>query len=166
MRWQQTLQDALNYKNTIILCGNVRDKYLYLEPHTDDAYRLLNLKEYLIEFLGRQVNILRFYDPIRKKTEYSQTAAPSQKRAAASNDPFAGTEPESDEDEWGRESKIEADLERIREEATSEEQLWWVLQYADKITPEKSNSAEERKLILRIEKLIENLPSWNKLFLV
>lgn len=169
MKWQQTLEDAVKYKNTIILCGNVRDKYLYLEPHTDNQYDLLDLKTYLIRYVGRQVNTLCFYDPICKKTDYSPNASsPASTTADELDDPDglgALTEPESSDD-WGRSSPVERDLERIRDEATSGQNACWVVQYADKMTPEKPSGGEERKLVLQVEKLIENLPPGNKLFLI
>ncbi|ODS34716.1 MAG: chaperone ClpB [Candidatus Scalindua rubra] len=156
-RWQKELEDALNYKNTIILCGNIRDKYLHEEPYTKNECKLLTLKEYLIEFLGRRFNTLRFYDPIKKITHYSQT------REKKPSSDLSHTAPQRTSPS---ESTIDRDLVRISRELTSQTNLCFIIQYTDKTTPEKANSPDEMRLILHLEKIVENIHPTNKQILI
>lgn len=164
-RWQKELEEALNYKNAILLCGNIRDKYLYPEPYTENVYSLLTLKEYLIKFLGRKFNTINFYDPIKKVTEYSQTQAKEsgkiQKERPAGD--LATTAPPKIAP---TESTPDRDLDKIKKELTSSQKLCYILQYADKTTPDKANTPEEMRLIIHLEKMMENIHPTNKLLII
>lgn len=167
-RWQKELEESLNYKNTLIFSGNIRDKYLYEVPNTENEYELLSFKEYLLRFLERRFNKLKFYDPIRKITENPKTTASQEK---------ANT-PEKEQKESGdlsqttphttaaAESSLDRDLVRIGRELTSQTNLCFVLQYTDKMNSAKAVSPEEMRLVLQQEKIIENIHPTNKLFLI
>lgn len=168
-RWQKELEKTLNYKNAIILYGNIRDKYLYEEPHVENEYKLLSLKEYLIEFLQRRFDSLKFYDPIKKITEYSQTQdfqvqrEDGQSQDKKPSDDLSQTSPQRSSP---TESTLDRDLVRIRKALTSQTNLCFIAQYTDKTTPDKPNSPDEMRLILHMEKIIENIHPTNKLILI
>lgn len=161
-RWQKELEEGLNYKNAVILCGNIRDKYLYKEPHTEKEFKLLILKDYLIETLRRRFNNLRFYDPIKKITDYSLAQNPQPKRENPSGD-LSQTTPQRTQPS---ESTLDRDLARISSELTSQTNLCYVIQYTDKTTPAKAIIPDEMKLILRLEKMVENMHATNKVILI
>lgn len=161
-RWQKELEEALNYKNAVILCGNIRDKYLYKEPHTENEFKLLILKDYLIESLRRRFNTLRFYDPIKKITDYSLTQNPQAQRESPSSD-LSQTTPQRTQPS---ESTLDRDLARISNELTSQTNLCYVIQYTDKTTPAKATTPDEMKLILRLEKMVENMHATNKVIII
>lgn len=167
-RWQKELEEALLYKNAIILCGNIRDKYLYKEPHSENEYKLLNLKECLIPILGRRFNILRFYDPITKISDHSlQNPVQSQVnepiQESGPGDDLAQTAPKRSNPS---ESTVDRDLDRIRKELNTNRKICFVIQYSDKTAPEKAHSPDDMRLILKLEKMIENIPPDNRLILI
>jgi len=168
MRWQRELEEALNYKSAVILCGNIKDKYLYKIPHTEDEYKLLSLKDFLLTFLGRRFKMVKFYDPIRKITDHCQaqdlqTQKEEGQKGRDVADDLSGTTPKRTAP---TESTVDRDMVRIKNELALQEDQCFVLQYSDKITPDKAHSPDEMRLILHLEKMIENIHPTNRLILL
>lgn len=182
-KWQKELEDAMNYKNNIILCGNIRDKFLYKEPNTENKFRLLNLKEYLIEFLGRKFNNLKFYDPIKKFSDHSLTQGQGSQAhgglqenknfdPTSKNDDIQGTKaegiisPENITDRVPPEEIIDRDLFNIKKYLALQTNSCYIFQHADKITPTKAHLPDEMRSTLQIEQIIEDIHPTNKLILI
>lgn len=174
-RWQKEFEDALQYKSTVILCGNLRDRYLYQSPHTKEVIELLTLREYLIRHLGRNVQSLRFYDPVSKIRVTQVFATGSGSDVGGPTDWDSPTSGSASLNEGQRElsgtdsaaerrpdeSTVDRDLQQIRRELLSESNLCYVIQYSDKITTSTAQSETEMRLVLQLEKIIENLGETN-----
>ncbi len=165
-RWQKDFDDSLKYKKCIILCGNIRDKYLFQEPHAEDNYKLLSLKEFMIAKLSRIAGKLQFYDPISKITDHSPDARNSKtapEQATRVPDDISGTGPQRS---IAGEGKTVRDLIRIRRDLSADQGTYMIMQYADKTMPEKAQDEENMRLVLYIEKIIENISPGNRLILI
>lgn len=173
-KWQKELEEALTYKHAIILYNNVRDKYLYQNPSTPSVFDFLALKEYLVKFLKTKFRTLKVYDPIKGVSDYSEFSD------LPKNEKIQSKSKENDNEQTKMEPdnkkiasvkadtkpNVEGDIEDIRKELTSQNNCCYIIQYADKTFPEKASSQDEQRLIQRLEKIIENMQSDNKLILV
>jgi len=162
-KWQNEFEQALKQKNAVILCGNIRDRYLYRPPRAEDVLELLTFKEYLVKCMGRNASRLFFYDPVSKEqTVATSPAAEAETAPAGGNPELSGpsapkTEPAG--------SVLDRDLDSIRRELSTGENVCGVIQYSDKVTLESAQTEEGMRLILHLEKTIENMPPTNKLVL-
>jgi ATP-dependent Clp protease ATP-binding subunit ClpA len=164
-RWQKEFENALIYNNTIILYNNTRDKYLYLPLETTYAYELLNLTSYLVKFLRRRFKIIKTYDPVDKITDHSLKkggASTTEKRTEA--DEFSRTAPRPSS--TAQESTIDRDLVQISNELLSNSDCCYIFTFADKTIPSRPSTEDEQRILLRIEKMIQNMKPSNRLILI
>lgn len=154
-QWQKEFDEALEYKNAILLYNNVKDNYLY--AHEDDSCKIVSLKEYLKKRLVNYFNIVKFYDPIEGFKSYKDNKEVSQ-----------SVEQDSSEEEPTASADVDKDIERIRRELKKESKCCYVVMYADKAFPEieKINSQVEQKRLLRLEKIIEETQQTSRIILV
>jgi ATP-dependent Clp protease ATP-binding subunit ClpA len=148
-RWQREFKEALKYKMAIILCGNIRDKYLCQSSFTPDQFELLDLKNCLLRLLDRSFNTIQFYDPIRRITNVKVSKNISEKTVPI-----------------GKDAEVKTALVGIRERLDSWKNLCIVFQYADKATASALSSWPDRELMLYLEKIVENIIPGNKLILI
>jgi ATP-dependent Clp protease ATP-binding subunit ClpA len=160
-RWQKEFEDALKLKNAVILSNNVRDKYLYLAPGTTEGYELLSLSEYIVKFLRQDFNIIKLYDPVDKITDCSPkkgTISTTEKPSGEFEAPSRSSAP--------AESTVDRDLVLIANELNAKDKCCFIMTFTDKTLPSKASSPDEQKLLLRIEKMIQNMKPSNKLILL
>ena len=178
-RWQKEFEDALKYKNAIILCNNIRDRFLYLPPDTTDAYELLNITDYLVKFLKQRFIIIKVYDSVDKITDYSpkkygpdivkSTELTSSKRTgttAPDEEEKLKEDAKVNKPSEPKESTVDRDLVLIRDDLTSLDKCSYIFPFADKTLPSNMSSIDAQKLFLRIEKMIQNMKPSNRLILL
>lgn len=180
-KWQNEIERALNYKNAVIITGNIRDKYLYKVPHTSKQYKLLDLRNFLSESLKRKYNTVKFYDPLSKIKEDNRTTKSTDSEISGSDVPnspgpiggvksaeneLGGRREKSSSEKSQKNSPVDRDLNRIRKELASKDNTCYIIQYADKTMTPKASSEEDMKLVLSLEKMIENMNPNNRLVLI
>ena len=164
-RWQKEFEEALKYKSAVILCNNVKDRYLYLAPGTSNVYELLSITDYLVRFLKQRFNTIKVYDAVDKITDYSPRkigeATPERETTQGE---FAKTTPR--QSPVPQESPVDRDLVTIGNELISSENACYIFTFADKTLPSRSSSLDEQKLLLRVEKMVQNMKPSNRLILL
>ena len=168
-RWQKEFEDALKYKSGVILSNNVRDKYLYLPPGTTEGYELLGISEYLVKFLRQDFNTIKLYDPVDKIVDCSprlQTASTSKKIESSDRSERKIDQTETDDSPGGKGSIVDRDLVLIANELNAKDKCCFIMTFTDKTLPSKASSPDEQILLLRIEKMIQNMKPSNKLILL
>lgn len=164
-RWQKEFKEALKYKSCVILCNNVKDRYLYLAPGTTDVYELLSITDCLVRFLKQTFNTIKVYDAVDKITDYSpRKSADASPERDTSQGEFAKTTPR--QSPVPQESPVDRDLVAIGNELISSENTCYIFTFADKTLPLRSSSLDEQKLLLRIEKMIQSMKPLNRLILL
>jgi len=160
--WIKNLKMALEHKEVLILHGNVRDKYINLEK--DLVYT--NLTE-LLQDIGRDLTLaftrVIFYDVVGKERRSGSVSPPP---SQSTDGEFSATSPPAVVEQKADAPRVLArwalDL------STSKENILAAIFYLDKLVPYKQGgySPEEREIILRLEKLIENITPNNRLIMV
>lgn len=175
--WINNFKMALEHKEVVILHGNVRDKYI------NRAKELIynNLTELILDISNDltltstlTVNQVMFYDPVKGEwTAGPPVFYPSAESktgiSAFRRDDLEGTAPDktptSQKDVTGQKIPPSRVLAKWGKQLSSTgENLLAVIFYLDKLAAYKQNyQAEEREIILRLEKLIENITPDNRL---
>lgn len=169
--WIQNLRSALRDKPVLILYGNVRDRYI------DPAGRVYSNLNALLEQVTQEVGLLFgervIYDPVGQERRTLLTAAnplPAAAVAAPNNrnadDELAGTQPRArDAGQQVPPSRIFATWAEQAVEPTTNR--LFVLYYLDKVVAYKSGyQDDEKELLLRLEKIIENITPNHRLIMV
>ncbi len=162
-RWQKEFEQALKFKNAIILVNNVFDKYLSFAMNNSTKVELLDMQNYLLKRLKNEFNILKTYDAVDKINDYSQEKFEIEPEETT-NDEFASTTPSRQK--ISKESTVDRDLVLINNEFAENDQICYIILFADKTLPTKSYSLEEQKIILRVEKIIQGMKPNSKLILI
>ncbi len=173
-RWQTELEDTLATKSAVILCGDIRGLHLSTPSFSEDLLELLPLKDCLSRILSGIVSEIYFYDPISKIKQISDFSSEGAAETGVAGDHdlthAGGSDPELDSTSAGRipstRSPIDRDLDRIRLALTESTDTCYVIQYADKVTQKSPDTEDANRLILNLEKTIENMPETNRLVLV
>ena len=170
--WMKNLQSSLENKEVIILHGNVRDKYI------DKSRNLVydNLTD-LIKSIGKSANIpfsnTIFYDPVGQERKV-ETQVKSENNAEDSLK-ISGRKPSDELSGTGareREKTQKAPPSRIlakwsKDLAGTSDNTLATIFYLDKVVGYKTSyTPDERELILRMEKIIENITPNNRLIMV
>jgi len=165
-KWHKQFMTALRYKKkAIVICGNVRDKYLYYDSDAE-AVELHNLKQYLIKILQSHYSILKVYDPVKGFADHS--------RFPKNVDGVNNNKEENKNVEFERPKKSEAragqniniDAEKIRNELEKEFDECLIFQFADKAFPREDRTSEDKQLILRLERICEDIRDGNLVIFV
>lgn len=159
--WMKNLRMFLEDREVIILHGNVRDKYIHSQKQV--VYEnLTDLLKDVIAQLPISFSRLVFYDMVKKEQE---VISPKQCEQDKSGE-FSSTSPHSTSSgEKATPSRILAKWLNLL--ADTSENTATIIFYLDKLISYKTNYLpEERELILRIEKLIENISPNNRLIMV
>jgi len=191
-RWQGELAEALELKSAVILCGNVRDVYLWARPPVVDGAResweLLGLRECLVRVLERRSSRLIMYDMISKGVEAHPPEAGQSGRAARDDggvlssgttagvgrqsgagqdeDLALGTPSKAERSSQGSQSSVTRDLEEIYRRLRDEDGLCYLVDYADKLIPESPQTEEEMRKAVLLEKTVREMRPANRLVLV
>lgn len=167
-RWQKTLEESWNYKKVIILCGNIRDLYLY-EDTEINRYELLDLKDFLTKWVGQQVNRFFIYDPVDKLTDLSIISNNNSKKTLAESGTIetqAATRFEQQSSADDIKAPVSRDLIQMSHTLTTIPNCCYVIQFADNITTEKPVTPEEKQIIITLEKLFHDINPRSKLILL
>ena len=165
--WQKELETALLYKKAILLTGNIFDKYLY--KNNKNNLKIASMKECLKEFMRDKYNIV-FYDPINKIPKLKGVEKKVDESSTSGFDAELGSSPEPARS--GRKQisiDIEGDIFNICQGMgqINERPLCYILQYGDFIANENDmDNSESRNTILRLGKLIEDMPEINRLIMI
>ena len=174
--WIQNLQARLGDRPVLILHGNVRDKYM------DDRGRVHENLTSLLTDMGRARSFafseLVFYDPVKQELREQLSEARSEPpEEDADADADGGADGDGDADlaataPGRRGSSRQVPPARVlakwQEELSSPDQnRLAVLFYLDKLVAYKTSyQEEENRVLLYLEKLIENITPNNRLVLV
>lgn len=167
--WINNLKMALEHKEVVIVHGNVRDKYINLEKE----FIYDNFTELILD-IAKELPItfsrITFYDPV--KGEW-MNGTPSTKphSEVPPGDEFAETAPQKRKSTDQRKETTEQKIPPSRtlakwatELSRTKENILATIFYLDKLVSYKQNyQPEEREIILRLEKLIENITPNNRL---
>jgi ATP-dependent Clp protease ATP-binding subunit ClpA len=146
--WIQNLKMAMEHREVIILHGNVRDRYIV--PQNDIVYE--NLTEMIRDLWKTKYQRVILYDTVGQERVFEESTS-SKKQA----DQIEQAVPPE---------RIFAKWEKKYLNSPKENTLATIF-YLDKLISFKANySQEEMKLLLHLEKLIDNITSNNRLILV
>lgn len=147
--WIQNLKMAMEDREVIIIHGNVRDKYIV--PQNDIVYD--NLTEMIRDLWKTKFSRVILYDPVGQERIFDESTTSSKKQ---SDQIEQAIPPE----------RIFAKWEKKFLNSPSENTLATIF-YLDKLISYKANyGQDEMKLLLHLEKLIDNITSNNRLILV
>lgn len=169
--WIQNLRSALRDKPVLILHGNVRDRYI--DPAGRVYLNLNDLLEQVTQDIGLSFGERAIYDPVgheRRARLMAATPSPAPPNSASTrqgtNDEFAGTQPRAQS--AGQQvppSRIFATWAEQAVEPTTNR--LFLLYYLDKVIAYKSGyQDDEKELLLRLEKIIENITPNHRLIMV
>ena len=162
-KWMSNLRHHLRQRPVTVLHGNVRDVYV-----GDDGRVYENLT-WLLRVMAQDVLPTRrefvTYDVVAGERHDTESQPTDIQDAANSEDSFSATAPDK--------STASADAGPSRIMATwnqtlrSEAGRFYVFHYIDKfVAYKKSYTEEEQRLLLSLEKIIENISSGNRLVLI
>ncbi|NIM13847.1 MAG: AAA domain-containing protein [Candidatus Aminicenantes bacterium] len=169
--WINNLKMALEHKEVVIVHGNVRDKYIDLEKEL--IYD--NFTELILDIaneLPLTFSRITFYDPVKGEWVTGALSTKPQPGAPPKDeDEFAETQPQQRKAADQRKETMEQKIPPSRtlakwstELSRTKENVLATIFYLDKLVSYKQNyQPEEREIILRIEKLIENITPNNRL---
>lgn len=163
--WQKELETALLYKKAILLTGNIFDKYLY--KNNKNNLKIASIKECLKEFMVDKYNVV-FYDPINKIQRLKGTEKKVDESSTAGFDAELGSPPAPARG-GQKQISIEDDISNICQEMgqIDGKPLCYIIQFADFIANVNDmNNSESRNTILRLGKLIEDMPEINRLIII
>ena len=164
--WQKELETALLYKKAILLSGNIFDKYLY--KNNKNNLKISSIKECLKSFMGEKYNII-FYDPISKIQRLKEPEKKVNEGSTSGFDTELGSPPAQSKSGQKQVSiNIEEDISNICQEMRQNERpICYILQYGDFISNANDMcNSESRNTILKLNKLIEDMPETNKLIII
>jgi DNA replication protein DnaC len=150
-KWLQDLERVWDHKSTVILCGHIRDLYLY-QPTEDHAVELLDLKDVLRRWLPRSSKRIVFYDPVDR----FEQVAPQESEQSATTGGAAGA---------GESAPVQRDIARIARDLREGSDCTYVVQFADHVAPAGATD-EDRASVLALEKLVPDIPAGSHLILV
>jgi len=164
--WIQNLKGRLENHPVVILHGNVRDHYIDEHGHVYD--NLTTLLEEIAHSMLPSFPELVFYDPIDHERRRSSTTNPKvtkPPKKKGGTDEFADTAPPETLDKKPDPTQVLAQWQkRLREKNTYH---FVVLFYLDKLVAYKTSyQKQEEEILLRLEKIIENITSNHRLILV
>lgn len=163
-RWQKEFEEAVKYKNAVILVNNVKDKYLSIRSNTENHYELLDLVQYLTVWGRTKFKVLKVYDAVDKVIDYSVQKMSQSDEAKKQENEFSSTAPSKNS--FGRESTLDRDLVMIGEELINQKDVCYIFDFADKTLPTKAYSLDEQKVLLRVVKIIQKMQQNNRLILI
>ncbi|MBM3239022.1 AAA family ATPase [Candidatus Poribacteria bacterium] len=164
--WIRNLKTSLEDRPVVILHGNVRDKYI------DENGRVYDNLTALLRELARNLPVsfseLVFYDPVGQEQRESITGRQTSRQQRESKDTEFGPAPAESGQPLEKRLKPTQALEQWRRQLSSAEQnLFMVLFYLDKLVAYKTSYMEdEKEILLRLEKVIENITPGHRLVLV
>jgi len=170
--WIQNLKTRLEDRSVIILHGNVRDRYI------DEVGRVYENLTALLRNIASEMPItfseLVFYDPIgnekREPTGEMLPPPPIVGDRVDEDEELAGTKNDEQQNEQKLKTRLRPTqvLEQWNRKLTRTDQnLFVVLFYLDKLVAYKSSYQEdEKEILLRLEKVIENVSPNHRLVLV
>lgn len=146
--WIQNLKMAMEDREVIIIHGNVRDRYIV--PQNDIVYE--NLTEMIRDLWKTKFSRIILYDPVGQERIFDESTI---------------SKKQTDEIEQAiPPERIFAKWEKKYLNSPSENTLATIF-YLDKLISYKANyGQDEMKLLLHLEKLIDNITSNNRLILV
>lgn len=159
--WIKNLKTGLENKEVIVLHGNVRDKYICF----DTGFIYNNLTE-LLAYLARSLPIafsqFLYYDPVGQERRSGVVIGHAEPHGSGD---LEMTEPAPVSVQKAPPTRILARWER--ETCTVRENIFAVIFYLDKLISYKTGyQPEERELLLRLEKIIENITPNHRLVMV
>lgn len=165
--WIRNLRSSLEDRPVVILHGNVRDKYI------DENGRVYDNLTALLRESARNLPIsfseLVFYDPVGQEQRESNTESQtSRQQQVAVDAELAGTDPDNSEQRLEKKRRPTQVFEQWKRQLSSAGQSYFmVLFYLDKLVAYKTSYLEdEKEILLRLEKVIENITSNHRMVLV
>ncbi len=161
--WMKNLRTDLENKEVVILHGNVRDKYI--NPSNGAVYgNLTELLQYLSRDLPIEFTRSVFYDIVGNERQ-SRESSPRESRPVESDPELGGTSPTASSQQNTPPTRVMAKWER--DLSSRKESCFATIYYLDKLIPYKASyQSDEREILLRLEKLIENITPNNRLVMV
>lgn len=160
--WIRNLKMALEHKEVVALYGNVRDKYI----NHESGFVYNNLTE-LLQGIARDLPLsfsrVTFYDMVGQ--ERRSGTAPQPEAPSDSND-ISATSPPVVSEQKAPPSRVLAKW--ARDLSSGKENVLATIFYLDKLVSYKQAGylPEEREILLRLEKLAENITPNNRLIMV
>lgn len=171
--WIRNLRDTLKHYPVLILHGNVRDKYIYIDEERrvkeDRVYENLTaLLKHIRSLLPQAFEKTIFYDAVEHERQENATdpsGLSSPPMPGASRSDLDATAPRAGGDSLIPPSRVFARWNRMLRQ--SEHNHFIVVFYLDKVVPFKSSlTFEEMQTLLWLEKAIENIQPNHRLILV
>lgn len=160
--WVRNLKIAVGNKEVVLLYGNVRDKYINHEKRF--VYNnLTDLLQEISRDLPLSFSRIIFYDPVGQEKRSSANTSP---QSSSENDELAATSSGPVSEQKAPASRVFAKW--MRDLSSSKDNTLAIIFYLDKLVAYKQSgySPEEREILLRLEKLTENITSNNRLIMV
>lgn len=170
--WISNLRSALQNKPVVILHGNVRDRYI--DPTGRIYLNLSELIEQLTQEIGLPFTERVIYDPVgqerrsRLTTPSPAPAAPaSAPRGPAVDNELSSTRPATSTADQSQVTPSRIFAKWAEQATETSPNRLFVLFYLDKVIAYKSGyQDDEREVLLRLEKLIENITPGHRLIMV
>jgi hypothetical protein len=171
-KWQRDLERAWDYRNTIVLCGNIRDLHPYGRAENDCA-EILDLDDFLKRWAAARVTAMRVYDQLDRFREVIPLkGAPAETPEAP--EPAPSPSPQGDLDAGSRPaqasgkqiSSVEKDVSRIAEYLGEGSGRLCIIQFAEQVAAKGAADPDSRLTLVRLEKLIHDMAAGNHLVLV
>ena len=165
--WIRNLSTALEDRPVVILHGNVRDKYI--DERSRVYENLTTLLNEIAEGLPLRFAETVFYDTIGQERRVAAGQPPGRQLAVSESDPeldeTAARSPEAQPGARPTAARVMSAW--LQELSATECNRFFVLFYLDKLVSYKQQYQDsELEMLLRIEKLIENISPNNRLIMV
>jgi ATP-dependent Clp protease ATP-binding subunit ClpA len=164
--WIKNLKSRLEDRPVVILHGNVRDRYI--DEHGRPYDNLTSLLGEIARSMPFPFSELVFYDPVgneRRRLVKPSGVPEVRPKDTTEDDEFAGTAPQQPLEKRIQPTQVLA----LWQQQLSDEAAYHfaVLFYLDKlITYKTAYQPQEEEILLRLEKVIENVTPHNRLVMV
>ncbi|MCP4696777.1 MAG: ATP-dependent Clp protease ATP-binding subunit [Gammaproteobacteria bacterium] len=162
--WINNLANALQDKPVVILHGNVRDRYIDEQGQIYD--NLTDLLQQIVNGMELRFSEQIIYDSVGQERRIGMEIAAHTVPAAADNDELTDTGPAPRSQ--GRQIPPSRVLAQWQEQsALPTSNRLFILYYLDKLAAYKSSyQDDEKEILLRLEKIIENIRPNHRLLMV
>jgi DNA polymerase III delta prime subunit len=163
--WIGNLKAAIEDRPVIVLHGNVRDRYIDSDGRVYN--NLTELLKEIVRGLPMPFSETVFYDTVGMERRVGAAQPQPERGAGEAQDDLDGTAPDRTQQPAQRDTPARV-LERWLRQATQPDRnTMMVLYYLDKLIGYKTSyQTEESDVLLRLEKLIENILPNHRLIMV
>jgi ATP-dependent Clp protease ATP-binding subunit ClpA len=151
--WQKNLLHAVKTYGVVVLHGNIRDLYVYIDRH---IYYEIKFDELITRLLFPTEGTIRRYDPYSKVSDLAIGEASTFVSVSVDGFGSPGFNPVIEP----AIARIMADLERTGQKSV------WLLKYMHNLMPYRGSYSEEESLrLIAFQRIIEGIAPGNKLLL-